>query len=67
MLQTVVFHAAFLSASGSMPEVEYYINIQNSCVDAGGGKLKFQVAKGHQKSKQTSIIYFKFLKKFQEM
>ena len=32
-------------------------------VDAGGGKLKFQVAKGHQKSKQTSKkkkIFFNF-------
>ena len=46
---------AFLSASGSVPEVEYYISTQNCkdvrmSVGADGGKLKsFQVAKGHQK------------------
>ena len=34
-------------------------------VDAGGGELKFQVAKGHQRSKQTSI-FNKFLKIFRK-
>ena len=35
-------------------------------VDAGGGKLKFQVTKGHQKSKQTSIIFFLFFLNFRK-